>query len=242
MDINEAFAVFKIEGTDAAKFLQGQLTCNVDTLVVGALQPTAICNLKGRVLFGLWLSKLAADTYTLTLHHSLSDAFAAHIRKYAPFAKLTCTAQATHYVHIAGSGQLVFAQTKPSSDWRAQLLQNGEYVITAQTSELCQPQELRLQQRGGVDYNKGCYLGQEIVARLYFKAAPKAWLQLLAMPNSQALTDLVAANPDVVVLNQAYASPSQLHVLLVCKPTLALPAGCQFIPLPSPYNNAIARA
>ncbi|WP_164311229.1 tRNA-modifying protein YgfZ, partial [Streptococcus pneumoniae] len=60
--------------------------------------------------------------------------------------------------------------------WEQLSIKTGNYWLTAKTSEMYQPQELRLHQKGGVAYDKGCYLGQEIIARLYFKARPKAYL------------------------------------------------------------------
>lgn len=38
------------------------------------------------------------------------------------------------------------------------------------------PQEVRLDEIGGVSYTKGCYTGQETVARVHFRGHPNRWL------------------------------------------------------------------
>jgi folate-binding Fe-S cluster repair protein YgfZ len=40
----------KVSGPDAEKFLQGQVTCNVNTLLEKKSQLCALCNRKGRVI------------------------------------------------------------------------------------------------------------------------------------------------------------------------------------------------
>jgi len=62
------------------------------------------------------------------------------------------------------------------SDWRVAQIRAGETQVTAATAELFQPQELNLQALNGISYNKGCYTGQEIVARLYFRGKLKSWV------------------------------------------------------------------
>ena len=53
-----AFSSFTLIGVDAVKFLQGQVTVNVENLAENISQYTAICDLKGRIHFGLWLKKI----------------------------------------------------------------------------------------------------------------------------------------------------------------------------------------
>jgi folate-binding protein YgfZ len=76
--------------------------------------------------------------------------------------------------------QTEFSSVETDIDaWQIQAIQSGQAWISQSTEHLFQPQELRLHQRDGVHFDKGCYLGQEIVARLWFKAKPKHWLHLI---------------------------------------------------------------
>lgn len=60
--------------------------------------------------------------------------------------------------------------------WRLAQIAAGEAQVLASTSELFQPQELNFQNLNGVSYNKGCYTGQEVVARLYFRGKLKQFV------------------------------------------------------------------
>lgn len=54
------------------------------------------------------------------------------------------------------------------ADWQLQLIRLGIGQVRAQTRESFIPQMLNLQQHGGVSFRKGCYTGQEIVARMQY--------------------------------------------------------------------------
>lgn len=182
-----AFVYFKLTGINSEKFLQGQLTANASRLD-GNFLPTAICNLKGRVQFGLWIHR-TDDGFGVVLSDDLVDNFKAHIKKYGAFSKITLSEPTAIYpAVIDGTPSFDFVDKNQTDDWQKISIAQGNYWITKATSELFAPQELRLHQRGGVAYDKGCYLGQEIVARLYFKARPKAFLHRVAgqglMPNA----------------------------------------------------------
>ena len=63
---------------------------------------------------------------------------------------------------------MVETETMERSDnqlWDLQNIKNGLPVIYASTSESFVPQMLNLDLIGGISFTKGCYLGQEIVAR-----------------------------------------------------------------------------
>lgn len=87
-------------------------------------------------------------------------------------------------VHLPGVARalLVGADAAASTDaaalaaWDAAAIAAGEYHVTAATSEHYQPQEIDYHTLLGVSYQKGCYLGQEIVARLYFRGQLKSGL------------------------------------------------------------------
>lgn len=174
-----AFMYFKLTGADCDKFLQGQISANI-AHVGGEFLPTAICNLKGRVQFGLWIHRID-DGFGVVLSDDLVDNFKAHIKKYGTFSKITLSEPTAIYPAVIDNlPSFDFVDNHQADDWQKLSIAQGNYWLTQATSEAFQPQELRLHQRGGVAYDKGCYLGQEVVARLYFKARPKAWLHRVA--------------------------------------------------------------
>lgn len=65
-------------------------------------------------------------------------------------------------------------QSIQSSDriWELVDIQNGIPDVTAETSEAFIPQMVNLELIGGVNFQKGCYPGQEIVARTHYLGKP----------------------------------------------------------------------
>lgn len=60
------------------------------------------------------------------------------------------------------------AQTASQNDWQLHLIRLGIGQVREQTRESFIPQMLNLQQLGGVSFKKGCYTGQEIIARMQY--------------------------------------------------------------------------
>jgi hypothetical protein len=65
------------------------------------------------------------------------------------------------------------ATITPESAWWLADIAAGYGSIFSASRDLFQPQELNYPSLEGVSYNKGCYTGQEIVARLYFRGKLK---------------------------------------------------------------------
>ncbi len=126
-----------------------------------------------------------------------------------------------------------------SMSWQLQAIEAGQAWISATTAELFQPQELRLHQREGVHYDKGCYIGQEIIARLWFKAKPKSWLHLV-----QGTGDVPAPatqlNKDIQIVN-SIAIDGGYKALVVAKPAALEELGLQVLALPTSLNGDVAR-
>lgn len=228
------FIYYNLTGNDAEKFLQGQVTCDTKKLTA-AYTPTAICNLKGRVHFGLWIKK-SEDGFSLVMAEDLAEDFAKHIKKYGAFSKISLSEVQSVSLTIKDS-QASFDEKKttPTEDfdaWAKASIATGNYWVTKSTSELFQPQELRLHQRGGVAYDKGCYLGQEIVARLYFKASPKAYLHRIAFGDPKELSDKVQ------IINQV-TTEQGFEALVVARPDDLI--GVQVLDLPKNLQGTIGR-
>ncbi|OUS25231.1 hypothetical protein A9Q99_21790 [Gammaproteobacteria bacterium 45_16_T64] len=57
--------------------------------------------------------------------------------------------------------------------WDQQQLSAGISHVTPESQELFIPQELNYDLIGGISFNKGCYKGQEIIARLHYRGTYK---------------------------------------------------------------------
>ena len=64
----------------------------------------------------------------------------------------------------------------------------GEALLDAALSEQFLPQELNLDALAGVSFNKGCYPGQEIIARVKFRGAVKRRVQRVVIATSRVPT------------------------------------------------------
>ena len=91
------FAHFEYTGADAEKFLQGQVTVDVCKLSDDYYQTTAICDLKGRIHFGLWLKRISAEQIFIVITQDLAEEFALHVKKFGAFSKATLQPSAAIY-------------------------------------------------------------------------------------------------------------------------------------------------
>nr|AMK59337.1 hypothetical protein PA14_54480 [uncultured bacterium UPO53] len=71
------------------------------------------------------------------------------------------------------------ASAAAESLWWSAEIRAGLATVFAATRDRFQPQELNFHAIDAVSYNKGCYTGQEVVARLYFRGKLKQRLYVL---------------------------------------------------------------
>lgn len=141
------YALLIISGIDAANFLQGQLTCDVLKLQDGETTLAAACNRQGRVVANFWLQRVG-ENFHAKLPNETIDLLEKHLKKYAVFSKI-------QFEKKILSEEINYLD----------LIEKGIALILPATSEQFTPQMIDLQKLGAVSFNKGCYLGQEIVAR-----------------------------------------------------------------------------
>lgn len=229
------FCYFEMTGTDSEKFLQGQITADIADIGEQFL-PTAICNLKGRVQFGIWIARTLAG-FDIVMSADMADNFIMHIKKYGAFSKITLSSASPIYPDVVNDIP-TFNKTQQTDIklWEQLSIKTGNYWLTAKTSEMYQPQELRLHQKGGVAYDKGCYLGQEIIARLYFKARPKAYLHRIL-----GVGTVPPAGSDMgrMSIVNAIATDTGFEALVIARPEDLTTV--EVLPLPKALQEDIGR-
>lgn len=172
-----------VTGADAEAFLQGQLTQDVRKLGV---EPTiaGYCSAKGRLLAVLEMQR-GANGITLALHRSVLEATLKRLRMFVLRAKVTLTEIEPL---IAAEGD---------ADWRRDRIARGVPTVFASTSDHFVPQMCNLDALGGISFDKGCYTGQEVVARLHYLGQAKRRMFRAAIDSAASPGDPVfdVANP-----------------------------------------------
>lgn len=76
------------------------------------------------------------------------------------------------------------ATVDEGTSWQAAWIRAGHFPFDANDSEAYTPQELDFEQKGYISFTKGCYTGQEIVARMHYRGKIKRRLYRveLALP------------------------------------------------------------
>lgn len=80
-------------------------------------------------------------------------------------------------------------QTLPvasESDWEAGTLRRGIARISAATAGEMLPQQLNYDLSGHINFRKGCYPGQEVIARMHYKGRAKRRMLLVQLPAGAA--------------------------------------------------------
>ena len=234
-----AFTAFSLNGVDAQKFLQGQVTVHVERLPENENRYTAICDLKGRIHFGVWIKRLNPESFELVTTQDQAEEFSKHIKKFGAFSKMKLEEIGQVFPSIVGNYTEFSSRETDINSWQIQAIQSGQAWITQATEHLFQPQELRLHQREGVHFDKGCYLGQEIVARLWFKAKPKHWLHLI-QGNHAVPAPATQLSKDVEIVNSIAFEDGYL-ALVIAKPTALEELHLTVLDLPEALNGDVAR-
>lgn len=213
-------AVFSASGDDAASFLHGQLSNDVERLPQGPVRRAAYCTAKGRMItsFSYWKN---SDTIYLQCDANQQPAVQKRLQMFVLRSKVKLASLAENliplglggakaeallttyfaalpaigeHVHDAANGMLLrhedagavaryqwlvpaeqFAAVwqalkntlvlSNSSDWYLGDILSGVSRVVAATQEVFVPQMINFELTGGVNFRKGCYPGQEIVAR-----------------------------------------------------------------------------
>ncbi|MBM70098.1 MAG: hypothetical protein CME43_11540 [Haliea sp.] len=80
-----------------------------------------------------------------------------------------------------------FALQADESAWQAATLRQGVARLSAATSGEFLPQQLNYDLIGHINFRKGCYPGQEVIARMHYKGKAKRRMLLMTAPAGTAL-------------------------------------------------------
>lgn len=92
---------------------------------------------------------------------------------------------------LEGLLKTIRGDTGPASEslWWLTEIRAGIPVVTEDTTESFVPQQVNLELVGGVNFKKGCYPGQEIVARMHYLGKPSRRMYRMLVPLASALPE-----------------------------------------------------
>lgn len=232
------YSAISLSGEEQSKYLQGQVTCDVNKLADSKLLTGAHCNAKGKV-FSVFRLFDYQNSHLLFQPKATIAASIAELKKFGVFAKvdITETEQLSFYI-IAGNkvnntiqqyfGQLPDSLTPvvtkgdaqivylagqlehflfiaphvnaekliassqlpvyPGDVWQLLEIVEGFPTLSAHSVDHYVPQMLNLQAIHGISFTKGCYLGQETVARMQYLGKNKRALFYLTGTATKTVT------------------------------------------------------
>ena len=175
-------AVIAVSGPDWRSFLQGLLTQDVDTLADGEARFTALLTPQGRLLYDLFVIG-HGDGALIDVAAEHFDALLTRLTMYRLRAKVELAASDLGVWAAWGErpGEAWIADPRlPALGWRAY----GEFVTTEGAdyeahrlalgvpgpadwgSEKTYPIEANFDLLNGIDFKKGCFVGQETTSRM----------------------------------------------------------------------------
>lgn len=215
-----AFETLLISGVDNRKYLQGQTTCDLDTLHEHNFLHGAHCDAKGKMWSQFYLVSLAEQLISIAFRDEL-NASCMQWKKFGVFSKVSFESGQEHYAVFGIGGEnattlisqlgfttpqrgelarhnnalllalavdhfillLPVAEAKQlmlkdlplaaPNVWLTRHIQHGfSYLEQGLIGEFV-PQMLNLQALDAISFTKGCYIGQETVARLKYRGGNK---------------------------------------------------------------------
>lgn len=200
--------VIRVGGAEAADFLQSILTSDVERLAPGETRASALLTPQGRVLADMMVLR-AADGFLIDSDASRADDLFTRLRRYRlrrP-VELAILDDARIWVGWDGAPMPDGASIDPRHGdlgWRwidptgGRAMAAGGHIGAWHAVRIAagvpqgpidlQPEralmlEAGLDRLGAVDFEKGCYVGQEVTARTHYRGLVKRRIVPLAMPS-----------------------------------------------------------
>ena len=204
------YGLLAVTGAEARDFLHAQLTNDIANLPADRAALAGWCTAKGRLLAS-FLVIPAKDGYLLQLARDLAPAVTKRLSLFVFRSKVRIAdesdAWAQHGIWDAalnvpgvrwdgdvvtvrvddgrflrmGKG-LAFAPTRGEEAWTLEEIRAGRPLISAATQDQFVPQMVNFETLGAISFQKGCYPGQEIVARAQYRGQVKRRMTRLQVP------------------------------------------------------------
>ena len=191
--------LLNLSGKDVQSFLQGQFSNDINALEEGTVQINAYCQHQGKIIALIWVMKKDEDFY-VSFPADLEEVVAKRLNMFKIMSDVTISDVTDKVIQLgiiqpgkqklSDLYQLNTQQSialvdnvdginfSNSEIWEQACIENGLPEVYLNTSEQFVPQLLNLDiDEVGVSFTKGCYPGQEVVARLHYLGKSKRRLR-----------------------------------------------------------------
>jgi folate-binding protein YgfZ len=187
-------ALLRVTGSDAETFLQGQLSNDINKLDLLSVQLNAYCQHQGKILALFWVLR-HEDSFFLSFPSDLLEVIKTRLQMFIIMSDVVIEDITKEYIQVGSIDEthqealvineklsLIIAEKKDINKFNMELIDLWDKVcidsllpeIYSITSEKLVPQMLNLDiNEFGVNFSKGCYPGQEVVARLHYLGSAK---------------------------------------------------------------------
>jgi hypothetical protein len=206
------YGLLSVTGADAREFLHAQLTRDIRGLPADRAALAGWCSAKGRLLASFlvipaaegFLLQLARDLAAPVAKRLSMFVLRAKVKvadeserwaqdglwdmdSAAPEVSwdgAICTLRVGEgrYLQLGPLEAMKAAPNASEEAWTLQEIRAGRPLITGATQDQFVPQMVNLEKLGGIDWQKGCYPGQEIVARAQYRGQVKRRMVHLQAP------------------------------------------------------------
>lgn len=143
-----------VTGPDAQAFLQGQLSHDLRKTPADGYVWSSYSSPKGRVL-AVFRVRVIEGGYALLMPPDLIDPIQKRLKMFVLRSKVELDARVPDKSETADSD-------------RRHMIHSGLPVVYAATQDHWVAQMLNLDHLGGIAFDKGCFTGQEVIARLHY--------------------------------------------------------------------------
>ncbi|MCE3268694.1 MAG: hypothetical protein K0R49_946 [Burkholderiales bacterium] len=207
VNLNDELSVLEITGIDSSTYLQGQLTNDIKLLDKQSFQYSAHLNNKGRILASFIITKVSDNCYYLITHKEIINKVIPRLKMFILRSKVVISepeglniifsdyilANCIYSLQLQTGSFISLSKSMPDSTtkdikyWHSFLINNGICMIYPCTYEQLIPGQVNYDKIGGVSFTKGCYTGQEIVARMHYLGKAK---RIMYMFNCDAIVEI----------------------------------------------------
>ena len=187
-------SLLKVSGSDAESFLQAQLSNNINELDSSSIQLNAYCQHQGKMLALFWVMR-SNDDFLLSFPLDLLEIIKSRLQMFVIMSDVTIDDVTDDYLQIGvidenqnkaftindklsliitPSNELEKLNISSKDTWDKACIDSSLPEVYLSTSEKMVPQMLNLDiDEIGVNFSKGCFPGQEVVARLHYLGVAK---------------------------------------------------------------------